>query len=182
MKEVSLLNEELEKRVEERTASLAKSEERYRSTLDNMVEGCQILGYDWRYLYINNTAEKQNKRPKEELIGKIYMEMWPGIEKTDAFDVIKKCIEERTSQYLENEFFFPDGSKGWFELKIEPVPDGVFIMSTDITYRKQADKVLSDSELRYRRLFESARDDNLPQVSIYAPLKYCIALIKFFEL
>src|SRR5664280_331134 len=158
MKEVSLLNEELEKRVEERTASLAKSEERYRSTLDNMVEGCQILGYDWRYLYINNTAEKQNKRPKEELIGKIYMEIWPGIEKTEAFDVIKKCIEERTSQYLENEFFFPDGSKGWFELKIEPVPDGVFIMSTDITYRKQADKVLSDSELRYRRLFESARD------------------------
>ena len=158
MKEVSRLNEELEKRIEERTSSLAKSEERYRSTLDNMVEGCQILGYDWRYLYINNTAEKQNKRPKEELIGKIYMEMWPGIEKTEAFDVIKKCIEERTSQYLENEFFFPDGSKGWFELKIEPVPDGVFIMSTDITYRKQADKILSDSELRYRRLFESARD------------------------
>jgi PAS domain S-box-containing protein len=158
MKEVNRLNEELEKRVEERTASLAKSEERYRSTLDNMVEGCQILGYDWRYLYINNTAENQNKRPKEELIGKIYMEMWPGIEKTEAFHVIKKGIEERTSQYLENEFFFPDGSKGWFELKIEPVPDGVFIMSTDITYRKQADKVLSDSELRYRRLFESARD------------------------
>ncbi|HTY13162.1 MAG TPA: hypothetical protein VMD02_03125, partial [Candidatus Omnitrophota bacterium] len=30
-----------------------KNEEHYRETLDNMLEGCQIIGYDWNYKYVN---------------------------------------------------------------------------------------------------------------------------------
>jgi PAS domain S-box-containing protein len=29
---------------------LIKSETRFRSALDNMLEGCQVIGYDWRYI------------------------------------------------------------------------------------------------------------------------------------
>ena len=29
----------------------------FRETLDNMLESCQIIGYDWRYIYLNHTAE-----------------------------------------------------------------------------------------------------------------------------
>src|SRR5207244_488605 len=39
------------KRAEE---ELRKSEERYRSTLDNILEGCQLIGFDWSYLYLNH--------------------------------------------------------------------------------------------------------------------------------
>jgi len=35
------------KRIEEK---LRASEKHFRETLDNMIEGCQIIGYDWRYL------------------------------------------------------------------------------------------------------------------------------------
>jgi PAS domain S-box-containing protein len=121
---------------------LRENEERYRKTLDSMLEGCQIIGSDWRYIYINDSAEKQNQRPKKELLGNRYMDMWPGIEETVVFEKIKRCIEQRLPEQLENLFMFPDGASGWFELSIQPVPEGVFILSIDITERKKTEEAL----------------------------------------
>ena len=36
----------------------------------------------------------------------------------------------------------PDGSRSFFELSIEPVPEGVFILSLDITERKKAEEAM----------------------------------------
>jgi ligand-binding sensor protein len=55
--------------------TLRISEERSRSTLDQMLEGCQILGFDWRYIYLNHTAEIQNRRSNKELLGKHYTDV-----------------------------------------------------------------------------------------------------------
>ncbi len=38
--------------------ALRESEERFRSTLDNMLEGCQLIGFDWRYRYVNDDCCK----------------------------------------------------------------------------------------------------------------------------
>lgn len=135
--------------------ALRRSEERYRRTLNNMLEGCQIIDYDWRYIYVNDTAALHGRREPEELLMHTMMEMYPGIENTELFKVLRHCMEARTHQRLENEFVFPDGDSGWFELSIEPVPEGLFILSVDITERKQAEADLRDREARYRTLFEN---------------------------
>lgn len=122
--------------------TLRASEERYRTTLDNMLEGGQIIGFDWRYLYINKATTKQGRRAKEELLGHTMMEMYPGIEDTAVFTILRECMEKRTAHRMENEFSFPDGSKGWFELSIQPVPEGIFILSLDVTERKKAEEEL----------------------------------------
>jgi len=134
--------------------TLKISEERFRTTLYNMLEGCQIIGFDWKYIYLNQAAEIQNKRPNEELLGNRYMDMWPGIEKTTVFKFIKQALEERVSTHSENEFLFPDGSIGWFDLSIQPVPEGVFILSIDITERKNAENDFRESESRFRKIYE----------------------------
>jgi PAS domain S-box-containing protein len=126
-----------------------------RFTLDHLLEGCQILDFNWRYLYINDAADFQNRRPKEKLLGKKYMDMWPGVEETEVFRNIKLCLEERKFIQMENLFVFPDGKTGWFELKIQPVPEGVFILSIDITERKKASLQLGESEKLFRNLFEN---------------------------
>lgn len=90
----------------------------FRLTLDHLLEGCQIIDFNWRYLYLNRAAEIHNHRPNSELIGHRYQEMWPGIEATEVFRFIKMTLEERIAIHLENEFIFPDGSKGWFDLSI----------------------------------------------------------------
>lgn len=38
-----------------------------------------------------------------------------------------------------NEFWYPDGTKGWFKLPFLPVPQGVCIRSLDVTVRVSLD-------------------------------------------
>ncbi|MCL4530005.1 MAG: PAS domain S-box protein [Chloroflexi bacterium] len=119
--------------------ALYKSEERYRSTLETMLEGAQIIGSDWRYLYLNDAAAQQGRQPKENLIGHTMMEVYPGIENTALFTALQRCIKEQTSQQMDNEFIYPDGDRRWFKLSIHSVPEGIFILSMDITDRKNAE-------------------------------------------
>ncbi len=123
-------------------AEALATEIRYHHILDSMMEGCQIIDHEWRYAYINNVAAQQGRHAPEELLNHTMMEMYPGIEDTDLFAVMKKCMEERISKRLENQFTFPDGSTGWYELSIQPTREGIFILSTDITGRKQAAELL----------------------------------------
>ena len=127
------------------TEAVQKNKERYRTTLDNLLEGCHLLDFDLRYLYLNKAAEIQNRRPSGELIGNRYVDMWPGVEETMLFGMIKQALVERVANHFENEFRFPDGNKGWYDLSIQPVPEGVFILSVDITNRKLSEDQLLES-------------------------------------
>jgi PAS domain S-box-containing protein len=120
--------------------SLRDSEARYRGTLDTMMEGCQIIGRDWRYLYLNEVAVQQGRRPGAELLGRTMMECFPGVESTAMFAVVKRCMEGGHAEQMENTFAYPDGEKASFQLGIQPVPEGVFILSLDITARKRAEE------------------------------------------
>lgn len=129
------------------------------STLDSLIEGFQLIGFDWRYLYVNKSVVKQSKlNTKKDLLGFTMMEIFPGIEETELFKVLLECVKTKVSKTVENEFTFPNNSKGWFELRIEPVPKGIFILSMDITERKKSEASLRDSEDRYRLFFENNLD------------------------
>ena len=119
--------------------------------LDNMTEGCQIIGFDWRYLYINDAAARHGGRTKEELLGATMIECYPGIENTELFRLLCQCMEHRGRHSLENEFIFPDGSTRWFYLTINPDPEGICITSIDITARKKAEFALQESEAAVRK-------------------------------
>ena len=49
-----------EQRIAERT--VAESEIRYHTALNNMMEGCQIIDYDWRYIYVNDAVAKHGRK------------------------------------------------------------------------------------------------------------------------
>jgi PAS domain S-box-containing protein len=124
--------------------ALKKSEERYRTTLDTMLEACQLLGFDWRYLYLNPAAASHNRRPNDELCGRRMQEAWPGIEGTEVFALLKRCMEERVAVHSEIEFAFADGFRAWFDVRAQPVPEGIFIVSIDISERKNAERALRE--------------------------------------
>ena len=139
------------KKIREAKTKSGNEEGRY-TLFDNMLEGVQILSHDWRYLYLNATAGQHNRRPNEELLGRQYTEMWPGIEETHVFTVIKRCMEERVASQLENKFIYPDGMVGWFNLSIQPIPEGTLIMSFDITEHKRAEKQIIQMKRLYATL------------------------------
>ena len=112
------------------------------SILDSLLEGFQVIDYDWKYLYVNSTVAIQGQNTIEGLIGKTMMECYPGIENTFMFNQLKRCMEERITLQFENEFTYNDKTKSWFELRIEPIPEGIFVLSTNITNRKKAEEEL----------------------------------------
>jgi PAS domain S-box-containing protein len=135
-----------------------RAETRLRSALDNMLEGCQIIDRNWRYAYVNDAVARQGRSTKEKLLGNTMMEMYPGIERTEMFANFRRCMEERTPHHMTTKFEFPNGEKGWFELGIQPVPEGIFILSIDVTEREEARSQTRDSEKRYSELFETSID------------------------
>lgn len=124
--------------------ALRHSEERYRTTLDGIMEGCQLISFDWKYLYLNDAAALHNRRPNHEILGRSMLEAWPGIQGSSIFKLLQRCMEERVALHEETEFRFPDGSKAWFDVRSQPVPEGIFVLSIDISERKKAEDALSE--------------------------------------
>lgn len=113
------------------------TEKKYHATIDNMMEGFQIIDFNWRYLYVNDTVVKQSKFSREELLGYTMMEKFPGLENSRLFKVMQQCMDNRISNHFENKFIYQDESIGWFELSIQPIYEGILILSMDVSKRKQ---------------------------------------------
>jgi PAS domain S-box-containing protein len=137
---------------------IIESEKRFRSSLDKMLEGVQIINFDWKYLYVNETAAKHGNTTRESLEGFTMMEKYPGIEQSVLFSTLQKCMIERKADFLVNNFIYPDNTNAWFELSIQPVPEGVFILSIDITERKKKEEEIKQSEEKRSLIMKAALD------------------------
>ena len=133
---------EKEKKHKEIEVMLANNEKQFRHTLNKMLEEIQIIDFNWQYIYVNDALVKNSTYSREELLGYTLMEKYPGIEQTDLFKVLNRCMKERTAEQLETEFVFPNGTKADFEISIQPIPEGIYILSVDRTGQKKAKEKL----------------------------------------
>ena len=132
--------------------------EKYRF-FDKMHEGVQLISRDYHYLYVNEAIARQGKTTIESLMGHTMMEVYPGIEQTEVFARITSCMDNQSPDYIINEFVFPDGSEGWFDIRMEPVEDGVFIFTFDITEQKKLEGELKKlNENLSKRVMEKTRE------------------------
>ncbi|MEJ2185960.1 MAG: PAS domain S-box protein [Gemmatimonadota bacterium] len=115
------------------------------SIFDDMFEGIQIIDRDWRYVYLNQPAAAHGRYPRGQLIGRTMMDAYPGIEETEMFGRITRCMKERTPQRMVNRFTYADGDAAWFDLRMSPVPQGVLILSVDVSEQKAAEEELRRS-------------------------------------
>ncbi|MCA9627784.1 MAG: PAS domain-containing protein, partial [Myxococcales bacterium] len=106
--------------------------------LGSLHEGCQVIDFDWRYLYVNDALLQHAEKTREELIGNTMMECYPGIDETPMFERLRRSMLDRVECSHSSPFARCDGSRGWFELRFIPVPRGVCVLSLDVTATKRA--------------------------------------------
>ncbi len=122
--------------------------ERYDHIFDHLLEACQIIGFDWRYLYLNQTAAREGRNERAAMLGRTVMELYPGFETTEVYTLLNRSLTERLPQEAEIRFDFPDGSYGWYEFHVQPIAEGIFVYSQEISPRKLA-------ELNLRKLYRT---------------------------
>ncbi|HEY1164224.1 MAG TPA: PAS domain-containing protein, partial [Chitinophaga sp.] len=132
-------------------------QEKY-SLFDHLIEGVQVISRDWKYLYVNEAISIHSMLSKERLLGHTLMEIYPGIEDTELFRRIKGCMQHCTTHKMMVEFNFPHRAVGYFDLRIQPVPEGVLILSIDVTDQWKTEQALKQSEERYRMIFNGIQE------------------------
>jgi PAS domain S-box-containing protein len=118
-------------------AAQRESEERLQRTVDSMMEGYTILGPDLRYLYVNAVGARQARLPKEELLGRTPMELYPEFEKSGMYALLQRCLAAGVPLQDEQELTLADGKKAYFEVNVQPTSEGLVILSIDTTERRQ---------------------------------------------
>ena len=138
--------------------SLAQSENLYQTFINANTDMVFLKDSQLRYLVANNSMAEYYNKSKNEIIGKTDFELMTEEAakqcRTSDMAVLstKAAVisEERVSGRVFETIKFP------IEIRDNKVGVGGFIR--DITARKVADEQLRASEIRYRRLFESAKD------------------------
>lgn len=131
---------------------------RFRQILESMLEGCQIIGRDWRYRFVNDAAATQYEM-QGNVIGDAFSDHIPGHEHSELVARVSACLNTSTPQRMIDHTILADGTERWVDLSIQPAPDGVLILSSDVTERIRAEQALRtlNAELEQRVRDRTAR-------------------------
>lgn len=124
-------------------------------TVENMTDGFLTVNQEWEIVYANKEAAGIWAKPKNELTGK---RLWDIIPKT-VIPMVRshyfKAMEKRMPVQFEMNWQDRDA---WYEVRIYPSPEGISVHFRNIADRKKGQRLLEESEERYRAAVEQAND------------------------
>lgn len=131
--------------------AIRESERRFHRALDDMMEGCTLIAYDWTFLYINDAAAQHGRQPRSKLTGRKMTDAYPGIDETELYEAFSRVMTSRVPLRCEVSYTFPDGGMAWFEFSIAPTQEGIFVLSLDITDRRLFAERLSATNMELEK-------------------------------
>ncbi|MDA0867484.1 MAG: PAS domain S-box protein, partial [Cyanobacteria bacterium] len=156
------LNQDLEQRVEARTADLKASQNLLQLVFDTLPQRVFWKDVNSRYLGCNRRFVQDTEIfTTDNIIGKVDQELWPSTAEryvADDRQVIESGIPKVN---YEEPQLRRDGTSAWLLTNKIPLRDergeiiGVFGSYEDISDRKQAEVALQESEARFRQLAEN---------------------------
>jgi PAS domain S-box-containing protein len=110
---------------------------------------------DVRFLAINKAFEKMWGMKTDQIVGKTGKQIKANFKKPLLQTFAKVALTRKTAR---TEYFRPDLERS-FALEVFSPEKGLFAaIINDITKQKEVEESLHGSEIRYRRLFEAAKD------------------------
>jgi PAS domain S-box-containing protein len=121
-----------------------QAEARARSILESMNDAFVLLDPEWRMSYVNSAFEAMNDVRREQVLGRIYWEMYPSTVGTFLESEYQRVMADGVTVEMEH-FDEPQGR--WFVVKAYPAPEGgICVQSREITEAKLASRELARRE------------------------------------
>jgi PAS domain S-box-containing protein len=133
--------------------ALEKSEEKFRSIMENSSDAILITNQKGKYVYSNKTASDMLGYSATEIAGKTFADISPPDKIEEYSDVFKHILTEGKKILTEIELLKKDGNFISTDLSAVLLPDGtVYGSCRDISERKKAELSLRENEKQLIRL------------------------------
>ena len=127
----------------------AQLSERLRGTLEGMSDAFFLLDDNWKFAFINSTAEALLQKTREDLLGKSIWREFPEAVGTSFEEHYQRAVAAGSAVRFQ-EYFRP--LKKWFEVSADPTPVGLAVYFRDITKQRAQDDHLRLLEASMSRL------------------------------
>jgi len=115
------------------------AEHRSRAILESMSEGFIALDPAWRITYANGAAEAVTRRPREELVGAQFWDLFARLQGSQQERALRRTALERERSRIEA---YDDAEGRWFEINSFPMEGagGLALYFRDETDRRRAEE------------------------------------------
>ena len=141
----------------EKDDELHQSKNRLEELFENMSSGVAVYqatqdGADFIFTNINRASERIDNVRREDMIGKMLTEAYPGSEKMGLLDAFRRVWQDGRAEYLSASIYKDERISGWRENYIYKLDSGEIVaIYDDVTQRMQLQE-----DLRHERDFMDA--------------------------
>ncbi|MDJ0715840.1 MAG: chemotaxis protein CheB [Prochloraceae cyanobacterium] len=153
------VNEELERRVEDRTLALQENEQRLRAILDNTTSLVYLKDINGRYQLVNPRLLELLGRSETEVLGKTDRDLFPEEIATALVANDRQVLKAGEVREFEEKIQYSEGFRTYIAMKAPLCHDNgeayaVCGISTNITQQKQTETALRESAARERAILK----------------------------
>jgi diguanylate cyclase (GGDEF)-like protein/PAS domain S-box-containing protein len=146
-------------------SALRESEQRFRGSFERAATGMALVGTDGRFLRVNRSLCEILGYPEKDLLGKTFQEIThPDDLEVDVEHLRRLLAGEIRTYQTEKRYLHQDGHVVWALLSVSVVHDEedepLYFVSQiqDVTERKKVERVIIESEERFRSLVQNSSD------------------------
>jgi PAS domain S-box-containing protein len=161
-------------------------EVRVTRVLEAMPAGFYSLDREWRFTHVNAEAERLLMRTRDELLGRVIWEAFPGTVNSIFEDSYRTAV--RTGEPVHFDAYYPAPLEGWYELRAWPSPDGLSVYFLEITQRRRVQEQAERSAQRLALLAQVSAElsgtldiriatSHLPRLVVPALADFCIVTV-----